>query len=341
MLEESRESVAALIHASARELVFTSGGTESNNAAIYGSVLSGTARYGVVTSAIEHPSILGPVRDLERRGHLVAIVGCGADGVVDAAAMIAAIGTDTRLVTLMLANNETGAMQPVAEVGRFCRERGIHMHCDAVQAAGKVPVDVEALSVDSLAISGHKFHAPKGIGGLYVRSGVVLDPLLQGGAQERRRRAGTENAPLAAAFAHAARIAVGEMPEMARVAALRDDLEGRVSAMVACVVNGREAGRTPNTSSIRFPGCDGEGIVISLDLAGVAASTGSACSSGRVEASHVLLAMGLSEEDAKSSVRLSLSRFTTAGQIETAANLIAGIVPNHHRSPRSGVDAHV
>lgn len=341
VLEEARESVAALIHASARELVFTSGGTESNNAAIYGSVLSGTGSYSVVTSAIEHPSVLGPVGDLERRGHSVTLVRCDARGVVDAAEVIAAIRPDTRLVTLMLANNETGALQPVAAVGRFCREKGIHFHCDAVQGAGRIAIDVEELHADTLAISAHKMHGPKGVGALYVRRGVVLDPLLQGGAQERRRRAGTENAPLAAAFGHAARIAVDEMADMARVAALRDAFEGQVSAKTACVVNGRGATRIPNTSSVRFPGSDGEGIVISLDLAGVAASTGSACSSGRVEASHVLIAMGLSEEDAKSSVRFSLSRFTTAEEIETAVNLIAGIVPKHHRNPSHGVDAHV
>jgi cysteine desulfurase len=234
----------------------------------------------------------------------------------------------------MLANNEVGAIQPVAEIAQVCRERGIHFHCDAVQAAGKIPIDVEQLAIDSLSISGHKFHAPKGVGALYVRAGLTLHAHLAGGAQERRRRAGTENVPLAAALATAATLV--DFTEMARVKSLRDRLEERVLAENEAVrVNALQATRVPNTSNLCFSGVDAEGLLIALDLNGVAASTGSACSSGRVEPSHVLLAMGLSLEDARSSLRFSLSRLTTADEIERAAAVIAQHASLHRRMPRA------
>lgn len=321
-IETARESVARLIGAEPRDVVFTSGGTESNNAAIFGAA-GGDARHHIVTTAIEHPSVLEPLAELERRGHRVTRVAPSRRGVVDAAAMLAAIEADTRLVTMMLANNETGVVQPVAEVALVCRERGIHVHCDAVQAAGKIDLDVEALGADTLALSAHKLYAPKGVGALYVRRGLALERHMLGGAQERRRRAGTENVPLAVAFGRAAELA-RERPD---VAPLRDRFERDVAAAFDAVINGADAPRLPNTSSVTFRGADGEGIVIGLDLNGVAVSTGAACSSGRVEPSHVLLAMGLSAEEARSTIRFSLGRFTTADEIARTVELLRKIVP--------------
>ena len=205
-IENARESVASLVGATAREIIFTSGGTESNNAAIFGAV-GGNGRHHIVTTAIEHPSVVEPFQELERRGHRVTVVPPARNGEVPAGAIIDAIDPDTRLVALMLANNETGVIQPVEEVARACRERGIHIHCDAVQAIGKIDVDVQALGVDTLSMSAHKLHAPKGVGALYVRKGLSLEGFILGGAQERRRRAGTENVPLAVAFGVAAEVA--------------------------------------------------------------------------------------------------------------------------------------
>src|SRR5436305_1043363 len=323
-IEDARDSVAALIGATAREIVFTSGGTESNNAAIFGAVAD-RDRHHIVTTAIEHPSVLEPVGELERRGQAVTVVPPSRDGVVSADAVIAALRHDTRLVAMMLANNETGVIQPVAEIARVCRERGIHMHCDAVQAVGKIDVDVSALGVDTLAISAHKLHAPKGIGAMFVRKGLSLDRLLFGGAQERRRRAGTENVPLAVAFGVAAELARDPAPR-ARIRALRDRFEAAIAPLGA-TINGASVERLPNTSSVTFDGADAEGIVIGLDLAGVAVSTGAACSSGRIEPSHVLIAMGLSEEEARATIRVSLSRFTTAEEVDRAVAMLTEIVP--------------
>src|SRR5436305_14316424 len=245
-IEDARESVAMLIGATAREIVFTSGGTESNNAAIFGAA-AGRDRHHIVTTAIEHPSVLEPVAELERRGHAVSIVPPSPSGEIPAAAVIDALRDDTRLVAMMLANNETGVVQPVAEVARVCRQRGIHLHCDAVQAAGKIDVDVRTLGADTLALSAHKLHAPKGIGALYVRTGLALDRHMFGGAQERRRRAGTENVPLAAAFGVAAELARAD-GYRDRMRALRDRLESAIGASVDVTINGAAAPRrVPNT----------------------------------------------------------------------------------------------
>lgn len=324
VIEDAREAVARFAGASPREIVFTSGGTESNNAAIFGAV-STLGIHHIVTTAIEHPSVSEPVAELQRRGHEVTIVAPSRDGVVDAGAVIEAIRRETRLVAVMLANNETGVVQPVREIARACRERGVHMHCDAVQAAGKIEVDVEALGVDTLSLSAHKIHGPKGIGALYVRRGTEMQTHLFGGAQERRRRAGTENVPLAAAFGTAATLAAAK-DFRSEVAALRDRFETLLGDL-RIAINSARAPRVPNTSSVRFDGADAEGIVIALDLEGIAASTGSACSSGRVEPSRALLAMGLTPEEAKSTVRFSLSRFTTPREIETASAVLHRVVP--------------
>jgi len=321
VIEDARESVARLIGATARELVFTSGGTESNNAAIFG-VFPREGSCHIVTTAMEHPSVAEPVRELQRRGCEVTFVSPTRRGDVSASGVIDAIRPETRLVTVMMANNETGVVQPVAEIGAFCRERGIHFHVDAVQAAGKIDVDVNAIRCDSLALSAHKIHAPKGIGALYVRKGLALASHLLGGAQERRRRAGTENVPLAAAFGAAAVLAADPAPRV-QVAALRDRFESEIDG----VINGRDAVRLPNTSNVTFPGADGEGIVIGLDLAGVAVSTGSACSSGRIEPSPVLLAMGLTPDEARSTVRFSFSRMTTDDEVDRALAVLREVVP--------------
>jgi cysteine desulfurase len=321
VIEDARESVAQLIGATARELVFTSGGTESNNAGIFGAIPA-EGRFHIVTSEIEHPSVAEAVRELERRGHAVTRVAPSRDGVVPAAAVVDAMRAETRVVAVMMANNETGVVQPVEAIGAVCRERGVHFHVDAVQAAKKIPIVVERIACDTLALSAHKLHAPKGIGALFVRRGIAMSSHIHGGAQERRRRAGTENVPLAAAFGAAA-----ALPEVsAQMAGLRDRLEASLSSM-SVTINGASVPRLPNTSNVTFPGADGEGIVIALDLSGVAVSTGSACSSGRVEPSPVLLAMGLSPDDARATVRFSLSRFTTAEEIDRVATLVRDLVP--------------
>ena len=325
LIEDARESVGRLIGASPRDIVFTSGGTESNNAAIFGA-LTGGDRHHIVTTTIEHPSVSEAVQEAEKRGHGVTRVAPDRSGLVPAGVMIGAISPDTRLVTMMLANNETGVVQAVEQVAAACRERGIHFHCDAVQAAGKIDVSVDALQCDTVAISAHKLHAPKGIGALYVRRGLSLGTLLYGGAQERRRRAGTENVPLAAAFGRAAELAADRAWQPA-VESLRDRLESAIRSHFEVTINGAEVRRLPNTSNVTFHGVDGEGLVIALDLAGIAVSTGSACSSGRVEPSPILLAMGLTPAEAKSTVRFSLSRFTSEGEIERTVEVLREVVP--------------
>lgn len=322
VLESARESVATLIGATAREVVFTSGGTESNNAAIFGGAPA-SGRFHIVTSAIEHPSVSEPIRELELRGADVTRVAPSRSGEIPAQAVIDAMRPDTRVVTVMLANNETGVVQPLEAIGRATRDRGVHFHVDAVQAAGKIAIDVGKLGADTLSLSGHKLHAPKGIGALFVRRGVTMTTHLYGGAQERRRRPGTENVPFAAAFGAAAAL----RPPSEAIEALRDAFESAVRARLDVAINGAEARRLPNTSNITFMGADAEGMVIALDLSGVAASAGSACSSGRVEPSPVLLAMGLTPEEARATVRFSLSRFTTAAELERTAELLGELVP--------------
>ncbi|MEO8382566.1 MAG: cysteine desulfurase family protein [Acidobacteriota bacterium] len=322
VLENARETVAASIGAAARELVFTSGGTESNNAAIFGAVPA-SGRFHIVTSSIEHPSVAEAVRELERRGAEVTRVAPARNGELAASAVLEAMRDDTRLVTVMLANNETGVVQPIEPIGEGTRARGVHFHVDAVQGAGKIPVDVVRLGADTLSLSAHKLHAPKGIGALYVRRGISMSTHLHGGAQERRRRAGTENVPLAATFAAAVALP-SAAEEMGR---LRDRFEARLTPALNATINGAGARRLPNTSNVTFTGADGEGIVIALDLSEVAVSTGSACSSGRVEPSAVLLSMGLSPDDARATVRFSLSRFTTEAEVDRVAALLEELVP--------------
>jgi cysteine desulfurase len=332
LLEEARETVASMIGAGAKEIIFTSGGTESNNTALRGAASRSSELCHIVTTSIEHPSVLATALRLRDEGFGVTVIPCNARGVVEPDVVIGAITPATRIVAVMLANNETGVIQPVAEIAAHCRERGVHVHCDAVQGAGRIPIDVAALGVDTLSIASHKMHGPKGIGALYVRKGVTLAPLISGGAQERRRRAGTETVPLAVGFATAAGLAAKDRDAARRMGAMRDRLESELlSSLPFARVNGGEAPRLPNTSSLCFAGHDAEGIVIGLDLEGIAVSTGSACSSGRVEPSHVLLAMGLSEEDARSSVRISLGQLTVDDEIRRAVDCLRHVVPRNRK----------
>ena len=333
-LEMARLEVATLLGCEAKEVVFTSGGTEADNLAILGSVLTHPAHEKhVVTTAIEHPAVLNPCRELERSGVAVTYVPPGPDGIVDPGDIRRAMRPDTVLVSVMHANNETGTIQPIAEIAEIVHEAGIHsskilMHSDGVQAAGKIPIDVEALGVDLYSISGHKFYSPKGIGALYVKAGTKLRPIQFGGKHERERRPGTENVPSAVAMGKAATIARGTLPiEPPRLEILRDRLETGILARVPDTgVNGGSGARTPNTTNIYFDGLEGEALVISLDLKGFSVSSGSACSSGAVEPSHVLLAMGLQPERARASLRLSLGASNNEEQVDALIEAVAASV---------------
>jgi cysteine desulfurase len=328
-LEAARREVANLLGCDSKELVFTSGGTEADNLAILGSVpVSQAAQKHVVTSAIEHPAVLNPCRELERSGMAVTYVRSGPDGVVDPEDIRRALRPETVLVSVMHANNETGALQPIAEIASLAHEAGALMHSDGVQAAGKILVDVEALGVDLYSISGHKFYAAKGIGALYVKNGTQLRSIQFGGKHERERRPGTENVPSAVAMGKAAAIAHATLPiEPARLETLRDRLETGILAHVPDAgVNSRGVARTPNTTNIYFDGLQGEALVISLDLKGFAVSSGSACSSGAVEPSHVLLAMGLPPERARASLRFSLGHSNNEEQVDALIEAVAASV---------------
>jgi cysteine desulfurase len=335
VIESSRLEVARLIGALPEEIVLTSGGTESNNLAIFGAAAVGpAAKQLVVTSAIEHPSVLGPMEDLERRGMEIRRVRPTRDGRVPAEEILQAAGEGAALVSLMLANNEVGTLQPVAEVGGELRGRGMLFHCDAAQAAGKVPIDVRELGVDLLSLAGHKFGGPQGVGALYVRRGVALRPFLRGGGQELNRRPGTENvaaiAGLGAAASQAA-LAIGENGR--RQSQLRDFLEDEVLRRLSGArINGRAAARVPNTSSLALEGVSGESLVIALDLEGIAISAGSACSAGTIRRSHVLEAMGLREESGES-IRISLGPGTTREELLTFLETLERVVARARGAP--------
>jgi len=338
-VEEARQAVADLVGAEPRELVFTSGGTESDNMALWGVLRSGY-RPGnhIITSRIEHPAVLATCKALEEAGAEVTFLPVDSSGRVDPERVAAAINDRTILITIMHANNETGAIQPIEEIGRMARDRGILLHTDAVQSAGKIPVHVGRLGVDLLSLSGHKFHAPKGSGALYIRAGVRLKPFLTGGSHERRRRAGSENVPAVVGLGAASRLAQRRLPEMSsRVAVLRDRLQERIRTGIPGVrINGSVEHRLPIVTNLAFDGLEGEAAVIALDLAGVAVSTGSACSSGSLEPSHVLMGMGLRAEVVQGSLRFSLSCHTTAEEIDSAAEVIADTVNRLRRLARRG-----
>jgi cysteine desulfurase len=329
LLDGARSSVAALIGGDASEVVFTSGGTEADNLAVRGIAegLEQSARRHLVASAIEHEAVLNTVKALARRGWTATLVPAGPDGVVSPDAVRAAMTPATALVSIMHANNETGVIQPIAELAAIAREHGARFHTDAVQSAGKIPVDVRALGADLVSVSAHKFYGPKGTGALWIRRGTRLGSLLAGGRQERNRRAGTENVPAIVGFGIAADRAIDKMAaEAIRQAALRDLLESSVvTAVPGCVVNGTGP-RVPNTTNISFDGVEAESLLIALDLEGIAVSTGSACSSGTLEPSHVLRAMGLPPHRAESSIRFSLGQSTTTNDIERVAAVLPRLV---------------
>jgi cysteine desulfurase len=326
-LDEARTAVARLIDADPGEVVFTSGGTEADNLALRGAVEARAAigRRRVITTGIEHEAVLTTARALERTGTAITILPVDTSGIVSPAALEAAIGDDTAIVSVMLANNEVGTIQPVAELAAIARAHGALFHTDAVQAVGKIPVSVKTLGVDLLSLAGHKFGGPKGTGALWIRRGVRLTAVMTGGKQERNRRAGTENVPSLAGLGVAATTAAAKLPAAGDLAALRDRLESAVLAGVpGTVINGDCSRRVPNTSNISFEGIEAESLLIALDLEGVAVSTGSACSSGSLEPSHVLRAMGLPHARTRNSLRFSLGPETTIEEID----FVTGILPN-------------
>ncbi|MFY9938729.1 MAG: cysteine desulfurase family protein [Silvibacterium sp.] len=330
-VEHARENVARLINCRESEIVFTSGGTESDNMALFGLVKPGDH---VITSSIEHHAVLHAAERLQERGVVVTFLPVSSEGRVDPDDVRRALGPNTTLISVMMANNETGVIQPVKEIGRIAQDADIWFHTDAVQAAGKLPIDVKAIGCDLLSISGHKMHAPQGTGVLYVRRGTRIEPLFYGGAHERQRRAGTENVAGIVGLGKAAEIADdalrdGTMDGTAgsRVAALRDRLEQGILARVEdCAVNGAGVPRVPNTTNLRFDNLEGEALVIALDLKGLAVSGGSACMSGATEPSHVLTAMGLVSTSARASLRFSLTKLNTEEEVDAALELVPAAV---------------
>ncbi len=329
-LDEARGSVASLIGADASEVVFTAGGTESDNIAIRGAAeaLEPTGRKHLITTAIEHEAVLHTVKSLARRGWRVTMLPVDASGIVSADRLREAITDDTALVSVMHANNEIGTIQPVAEIAAIAHERGALVHTDAVQTAGKLPVNVHTLGVDLLSIAGHKFYGPKGSGALWIRRGVRLLPPLTGGKQERNRRAGTENVPALAGLGVAAEAAGRTLTaEGERLAALRDRLEaGILSTVAGSHRNGAPAPRVPNTSNLSIDHVESESLLIGLDLAGIAVSSGSACSSGTLEPSHVLKAMGLPHVRTLGSIRFSLGASNTEAEIDRVIEVLPPLV---------------
>ncbi|MGH9511525.1 MAG: cysteine desulfurase family protein [Terriglobales bacterium] len=326
-VERARDAVALLLGCRASEIVFTSGGTESDNLAIFGLLRAGLIGENshIISSTIEHHAVLNSCKQLESDGRSVTYVPCDAWGQIDPDEVRRAIRPNTRLITVMMANNETGVLQPVKEIGKIAAEADIYFHTDAVQAAGKVPVNVSDIGCDLLSISGHKMHAPQGVGALYVRKGTHLQPLFHGGRHERSRRAGTENVPGIVGLGKAAQLAKEGLAngETHRLADLRHRLETTILGQVEeCGVNGGDAPRVPNTTNIYFDHTEGEPLLIALDLKGLAVSTGAACSSGAIEPSHVLTAMGLSGDRARASLRFSLGKQNTSGDIDFALSLI-------------------
>lgn len=334
-LDEARQAVADLVGGAPSEIVFTSGGTEADNFAIRGvaEALEPLGRKHLVTSALEHEAVLTTMRALERRGWQVTRVDPDRTGLVSPEAIAKALRDDTALLSLMHANNEVGTIQPVAACAAIAHARNILVHTDAVQSVGKIPIDVHGLDVDLLSLSGHKLHGPKGVGALWIRRGTRLQSTMTGGKQERSRRAGTENVPGIVGLGVAARLAMARLgDEAVRQATLRDALERDVLARVPGThVNGAGAPRVPNTTNIGFEGIEAESLLIALDLEGIAVSTGSACSSGTLEPSHVLKAMGLPLHDTQNALRISLGRHTTAADVARLVEALPPIVERLRR----------
>src|SRR5215472_2496911 len=335
-VETAREQVASLVNAQPQEIVFTSGATESDNHAIFGVVQAALAErrsVHVISSTIEHEAVLNACQALEKQGVAVSYLPVNHEGLLDAGQVRRAIRPDTVLATVMQANNELGTVQPIEQIGRIAAEANIYLHSDAVQSVGKMTVDVKALEEDLLSLSGHKIYAPKGVGALFVKSGTRVRQFLYGGHHQRGFRPGTENVAGIVGLGKAAELARKSLAEDSiRIADLRDRLErGLLQNIPHARVNGAGASRTPNTTNITFSGIEGEALVIALDLKGLACSTGAACSSGAVEPSHVLTAIGLPANEARASIRFSLGRHTTAQEIDTALEIVPAAVAQLRR----------
>ncbi|MGH9729738.1 MAG: cysteine desulfurase NifS [Candidatus Acidiferrales bacterium] len=328
-VETARQSVAALIGAKPSEIVFTGGGTEADNLAILGFVAAmRREKKHLICSTIEHSAVRNTIEALEKQGIEVTWVPVSSSGTVDPEDVRRALRPETVLITVMHANNELGTIQPIAEIGRIAFESNVYFHTDAVQSAGKIPIDVNELKVDFLSLSAHKLYGPKGVGALYVRESTPLEPILFGGTHERDRRPGTENVPGIVGLGKAAEIARAHLPvDAERVAALRNRFEeGVLSRVPESRINGVRSRRVPNTVNITFPHAESESLVIAFDLQGVQCSGGAACSSGAVLPSHVLHAIGLPRDEAKSTLRFSLGRFTTPEDVDYALEIIPSVV---------------
>lgn len=328
-VEEAREKVARGLGATPEEIVFTAGGTESDNLAIRGTAYANRDKGNhIITSAVEHHAVLDTCKALEKEGFSLTILPVDGNGLVSPESAANAINKKTILITIMHANNEVGTIEPITEIARLARERGVLVHTDAVQSVGKIPVNVDELRVDLLSISGHKIYGPKGVGALYIRRGTRWQPLNQGGGQERKRRPGTENVPGIVALGKALELAVQDLEsESARLKVLRDKLITGVMGRIPHVrLNGHPEQRLPNHVNFSFEFIEGESLLLSLDLEGVAASSGSACTSGSLLASHVLLAMGIPQEVAHGSLRLTLGRDNTGEEVDFFLNILPGIV---------------
>lgn len=334
-VEEARERIAELLHCRPAEVLFTSGGTESNNLALTG-VRDALRHKGshIITTAIEHSSILEPLDALATEGATITKLPVNSEGRVNADELAAALRPDTVLVSISLANHEIGTIQPIAELSRLTRERGIYFHVDAVQAAGKMPLDVTSLGIDLLSLSAHKISGPKGVGALYVRKGTALSPLLRGGPQEREKRAGTENVAAIVGFGVAATVAARELEmSVAHCGQLLQQLwDGIIQRVPGAFLNSPTHQRLPNTLNVGFSDATGEGLMMGLDLAGIAVSTGSACAAGSLEPSHVLLALGHGAEEAKGALRFSVGKETTAQEIDRVLEVLPQVVERVRRA---------
>jgi cysteine desulfurase len=327
-VENARQLIAELLGADTKEIVFTSGGTEADNSALWGIFRSGY-RPGnhIITTRIEHPAILATCRSLQNAGAEVTYVSVDSSGRVEPAAIADAIREKTILISVMHANNETGIIQPVEEIRELAQKHGIVMHTDAVQSVGKIPVSVKDLGVDLLSMSAHKIHGPKGVGILYIKKGTKFSPFMMGGSHERKRRAGTENVPAIVGLGAAARLARERLAEMStRVAGLRDRLQSQILERIHGVRINGHAPRLPNITNLSFEGLEGEGAVIALDLEGLAVSTGSACASGSLDPSHVLISMGLRPDVVQSSLRFSLCYHNTEEEIDRAIQIVDSVI---------------
>ena len=327
-VENARETMANLLGASPDEIIFTSCGSESDNAAIWSAIQTQPEKRHLITTRVEHPAVLSVMQHWERQGYRVTYLGVDNKGRLDLDEYAAALTPDTALASIMFANNEVGNIYPIQRMAEMAKEKGVLFHTDAVQAVGKTPIDLAHLPADMLSLSGHKLHAPKGIGVLYVRKGVRFRPFLRGGHQEKGRRAGTENVPYIVGLGAAAKLAADHMQEeRVNVALLRDRLEqGLLESIPDCMVNGDVENRLPNTTNIAFKNVEGEAILLMLDRLGVCASSGSACTSGSLEPSHVLRAMGVPFTYAHGSIRLSLSRYSTQEEVDFVIENFPGVI---------------